>query len=147
MTWTKLSDDFADDCWTLSDAAFRLHVEGLCWSNRKLLDLHLPTDDLRRFARNPDAVQELLAGGWWAADGDTYVIRHHAAYQRTRQAVLTQQEVNSANCKRGGHPRKGSTREIVTKPRSAAPETDSPTDSLCPSSTHKDRPGQDGQGQ
>ncbi len=30
MTWTKLSDDFSDDCWTLSDQAFRLHTEGLC---------------------------------------------------------------------------------------------------------------------
>ena len=34
MTWTKLSDDFGDDCWELSDAAYRLHVEGLLWSNR-----------------------------------------------------------------------------------------------------------------
>jgi hypothetical protein len=42
MTWAKLSDDFTDDCWTLSDGAFRLHVEGLVWSNRKLLDLVIP---------------------------------------------------------------------------------------------------------
>lgn len=26
MTWTKLSDDFSDDCWRLSDAAWRLHI-------------------------------------------------------------------------------------------------------------------------
>jgi hypothetical protein len=31
MTWTKLSDDFSDDCWELSDAAVRLHMEGLVW--------------------------------------------------------------------------------------------------------------------
>ncbi|MGC7224587.1 hypothetical protein RBA13_22790, partial [Mycobacteroides abscessus subsp. massiliense] len=42
MTWTKLSDDYGDDCWRLSDAAFRTHTEGLCWSNRKLLDLVIP---------------------------------------------------------------------------------------------------------
>lgn len=35
MTWTKVSDDFTDECWTLSDEAFRLHIEGLTWSNRK----------------------------------------------------------------------------------------------------------------
>jgi hypothetical protein len=29
MTWTKTGDEFADECWTLSDAAYRLHHEGL----------------------------------------------------------------------------------------------------------------------
>ena len=84
MTWTTLSDDFSDDCWTLSDAAFRLHTEGLVGSNRKLLDLRIPKDDLRRFASYPDAVGELLAVGWWTEDGGVYVIRHHGGYQPTR---------------------------------------------------------------
>jgi hypothetical protein len=44
MTWTKLSDDFSDDCWQLSDAAYRLHVDGLNWSNRKLLNCLLSKD-------------------------------------------------------------------------------------------------------
>ncbi len=38
MTWTKLGDEFGDECWTLSDAAYRLHVDGLVWSNRKGTD-------------------------------------------------------------------------------------------------------------
>lgn len=89
MTWTKTSDDFPDDCWTLSDRAYRLHHEGLTWSNRKLLDCRLPKDDVRRFARNgDDGVDELLNCGWWSDGGDCYVINHHAAYQRTREAVL-----------------------------------------------------------
>ncbi len=54
MTWSKLSDDFPDDCWTLLDGAFRLHVEGLCWSNRKLLDCRIPNGHLRRFATDGD---------------------------------------------------------------------------------------------
>ena len=29
VTWTKLGDEFGDECWTLSDKAFRLHTEGL----------------------------------------------------------------------------------------------------------------------
>ncbi len=92
MTWTKLSDDFADDCWTLSDRALRLHVEGLVWSNRKLLDLRLSKDDVRRFAKHPDAVAELVDGGWWAEDDDSYVIRHHGSYQQSRADVLARQE-------------------------------------------------------
>ena len=70
MTWTKLSDDFPDDCWTLSDAAFRLHVEGLAWSNRKLLDLRLPKDNLSRWAKHPEAVDELVANGYWTDEDD-----------------------------------------------------------------------------
>jgi hypothetical protein len=101
MTWTKLSDDFTDDTWTLSDAAYRLHSDGLVWSNRKLLDLHIPKDDLRRF-KKPEAIKELLDGGWWASDGDHYVIVHHARYQRMRDAVINQQTVNKENrAKRG----------------------------------------------
>ena len=104
MTWAKLSDDFSDDCWTLSDAAFRLHVEGLVWSNRKLLDLHLPAEDVRRFAKCPEAVAELLAVGWWSEDGDGYVIRHHGTYQRPKEMVVRLQEVATKNGKKGGRP-------------------------------------------
>ena len=53
MTWTKLSDDFSDDCWQLSDAAYRLHTEGLIWSNRKLLNLRLDKAEMRLWAKHP----------------------------------------------------------------------------------------------
>jgi len=106
MTWTKLSDDFGDDCWTLSDAAFRLHVEGLCYSNRKLLDLSLPKEEVRRFAKNPEAVAELVAAGWWSDRPDRYDIHHHGAFQRSREAVIKQQEANAANGAQGGRANK-----------------------------------------
>lgn len=113
MTWTKTSDDFPDDCWTLSDRAYRLHHEALTWSNRKLLDCRIPRDDLRRFARNgEDGADELVANGWWRMAGDCYVIVHHASYQRTRAEVLRQQEANAANGRKGGRPRKVP-REVV----------------------------------
>jgi len=106
MTWAKLSDDYSDDTWTLTDAAFRLHTEALVWSNRKLLDCVIQKDDLRRFAKNPDAVQELLEAGFWQESGTCYSIRHHAQYQRSREAVVAQQEANLANGKKGGRPKK-----------------------------------------
>ena len=141
MTWTKLSDDFSDDCWTLSDSAFRLHVEGLCWSNRKLLDLEVPAEDVRRFAKHPEAVAELVACGWWTEDGDKYVIRHHATYQRPRDAVLAQQAANKANGRKGGRPPKPA-REQAAKPS----ETQSVGDSPGEARTERDRTGQDWQG-
>lgn len=143
MTWTKLSDDFPDDCWSLSDAAFRLHVEGLSWTNRKLLDCSIPRDDLRRFAKHPDALNELLDSGWWIAEGDTLRIRHHADYQRLREQVIAQQEVNKANGRKGGRPRKA---RPASKPERSAPETESVSESLSGSETQRDRTGrvQDG---
>lgn len=144
MTWTKLSDDYSDDCWTLSDAAFRLHTEGLVWSNRKLLDLRIPKDDLRRFAKCPEVAPELLAVGWWTDEGDHYVIRHHGAYQPTRDAVLTRQAANAENGKKGGRPRKGTGvgRERSEMPTSSS-ETQSVTEPLSESRTHRDGTGRD----
>lgn len=113
MTWTKLSDDYTDDCWTLSHAAYRLHTDGLIWSNRKLLDRVIPKEDLPRFAKSPDAIQELLDAGYWRDTGVAYVIRHHAQYQRDREAVINQQSTNRANGRKGGRP-KGMPREQKT---------------------------------
>jgi hypothetical protein len=114
MTWTKTSDDFPDDCAVLSDAAYRLHHEGLTWSNRKLLDCRLPKTGhlgMHRWATNPDAARELVDHGFWADEGDAYVIRHHKAYQRTREQTIALQERNASNGKKGGRP-KGPPREV-----------------------------------
>ncbi len=138
MTWTKLSDDFTDDCDGLSDRAFRLHVEGLVWSNRKLLDCRLPKDRLHRYTRHPESVAELLAAGWWTEDGAEYVIRHHAVYQQTREAVLRQQEANRQNGAKGGRPRKPGREQALSS------ETESVSDSPSDSTTHRDGTGRDG---
>ena len=169
VTWTKLSDDFSDDCWTLSDAAFRLHVEGLVWNNRKLVDLHLNREDVRRFAKHPEAVAELVAGGWWRETDDGYVIQHHAMYQRNRADVVRQQAANQENGRKGGRPRKpgrerpagasgagtepisGSVSEPVRNQgaeESQAVVADPPatlteTESVSGSPTERDRTGQD----
>ena len=152
MTWTKLSDDYSDDNWTLSDAAFRLHTEGLNWSNRKLLDLRLAKDEMRLWAKRPEAAPELVANGWWRDDGDAYVIVHHGCYQRTREQVLNQQEVNQQNAQKGGRP-KGPPRERAPRKPHKKKETDSVsdsvsrpaerTDSVSDSSTERDGTGQD----
>lgn len=115
MTWTKTSDDYEDDCWALSDAAYRLHHDGLTWSNRKLLDCRIPKEDLHRFKR-PEAIGELLQTGWWEEDGDAYRIIHHAAYQRTAEQVLRMQDSRRSNGAKGGRP-KGPAREQWQKAR------------------------------
>jgi hypothetical protein len=97
MTWTKTGDEFADECWTLSDAAYRLHHEGLTWSNRKGLDGRLDKDDMVRWAKRPAAAEELVSIGWWEDHGSHYQIIHHIGYQRTREEIAHQSNVNRAN--------------------------------------------------
>ena len=75
--WTKLGDEWSAEARDLSDAAYRTHVDALCWSNERLLDLRIPRRDLRRFAETADpdaAVKELIAAGWWRDDGDGWFI-------------------------------------------------------------------------
>lgn len=84
VTWTKLSDDFSDDCRELSDSAFRTHVEGLLWSMRRETGGYLSVRDVVRFSESPHAemaVVELVACGWWSIDGQGYRINHHMEHQ------------------------------------------------------------------
>lgn len=77
MTWTKLGEEFGDAARKLSDAAFRTHVEALMWSNRRLLDLLIDPDDIRRFAetKHPEeAIAELVDAGWRRDEGEGWFI-------------------------------------------------------------------------
>jgi hypothetical protein len=94
MTWLKLSDDFVDDCAAvdLSDAAFRTHVQGLSWSNRRLTNGQISALALRRLAdtRDPNvAVQELVNVGFWVKVEDGWQIVHHMEHQPSREEVET----------------------------------------------------------
>jgi hypothetical protein len=97
MTWTKTGDEFADECWTLSDAAYRLHHEGLTWSNRKHLDGRLPKDEIFRFCKAYEAATELTDRGWWEDHDTHYQIIHQIGYQPTAASVLRRSLANQAN--------------------------------------------------
>lgn len=133
MTWTKLGDEFADECWTLTDRAFRLHVEGLVWSNRKLTDGQLAKDDMARWAHDPDAAEELVSIGWWEDHGEHCQIIHHLGYQRTREQVARQSLVNTRNRA------KGKARPV----KATAAVNDSSDESSEESSDEMERTGQD----
>jgi hypothetical protein len=77
MSWTKLGDSFTDDALSLTDQAWRLHVEALIYSNRRLLDLSIPKREVVRFAGIEDidtAIKELVQSGWWTDAGNTWWI-------------------------------------------------------------------------
>ena len=104
MTWTKLGDEFPDAAQDLSHIAFRTHVEALCWSNRKLLDLVIQKRDLRRFAEADErdqAARELVDAGWWQDIGDAWFIGvHFADWQRDRVQVEHKRQKNAEDQRR-----------------------------------------------
>lgn len=111
MTWSKLGDELPDDAADLTDAAFRTHVEALCWSNRRLLDLTIPKRDLRRFAFSADADQgakELTTAGWWTDNGDSWWVGAvHPEWQRSKEQVLNRREQNATAQERRRRHRRG----------------------------------------
>lgn len=103
MTWTKLGDEFSDETQDLSDAAFRTHVEALCWSNRRLLDLLIPKRSLKRFAETEDpetAAKELVEAGWWQDTGDAWFIGCRFAEWQLERTVIEHRRTKSAETSR-----------------------------------------------
>jgi hypothetical protein len=99
VTWTKLGEEWPDAARELSDAAFRTHVEALCWSNRRGLDLRIPKRDLKRFAEtdNPDAaVKQLVTAGWWQDCGDTWFVGVQFADWQIESTVVAKRREASA---------------------------------------------------
>lgn len=103
MTWTKLSDDFSDDCRALSDAAFRTHTEALIWSMRRETGGYLEAREVRRFAESPHAdaaVDELIACGWWSIERQGYRINHHMEHQPEPDLIATRRALTADRVKR-----------------------------------------------
>jgi len=135
MTWTKLGDEYGDQCWKLSDVAFRLHTEALVWQNRRHLDGRLAKDEMGQWTKRAQAATELVEYGWWADEGDHYQIVHHLGWQRTADQWLKQSQTNKANRA------KGKTRPVRPKQRQPVNEpSDEPSDERT---DEWDRTGQD----
>lgn len=102
MTWTKLGDEFGREAWKLSDAAWRLHVEALMWSNTHLLDLVIAKEDVRRFGKNDDplTISELVDEGWWQDVGDSWFVGCRFADWQEDRTVVEKRRDDAAERKR-----------------------------------------------
>lgn len=87
VTWLKLSDDFNKDCRRarISDAAFRVHVEMLCFVMDDENGGFVNADDViatSRATRPMDALQELIRCGFWTElTEDRWQIIHQMSHQ------------------------------------------------------------------
>jgi hypothetical protein len=105
MTFTSLGDEFPAAARELSDAAFRTHIEALCWSAARLLDLLLPKREVRRFAETADpetAVEELISKGWWQDCGDAgyFIGCRFREWQQERVVVEKRRAANALRKRR-----------------------------------------------
>lgn len=110
MTWTKLSDDFADDCERvgLSPRAAWAHVQGLLWTMRRETGGVLDDIDVRRAIREPDAIAELVAVGFWETrPTGGYVIRHHMEHQPEPDVLAKRREITAERVRKHRRQRAG----------------------------------------
>lgn len=129
MTWTKLSDDYGDECSELTDAAFRTHTEALIWAMRRENAGYITGRDVKRFAESPHielAVTELVSCGWWSIEGQGYRINHHMEHQPEPDLIAKRRELTADRVKR--HRRK----KAGLSPESGVPLTASRPDPSRP---------------
>lgn len=79
MTWTRTGDDFPDQLYERSDAAYRLFHAALTYANRLGLDGRIPKGRLSSVpvpqrTRRPAIVAELVDHGLWALEDDAWTI-------------------------------------------------------------------------
>jgi hypothetical protein len=93
MTWVKIDDTFPDHPRVvgLTDAAFRTHVAGLCYSARYLTDGSIPTSALRSIGTRK-AATELEEAGIWARSDHGWLIRDYLDYNPSRADVEDKRE-------------------------------------------------------
>lgn len=118
MTWTKLGDEFGDECRDLSDAAFRTHVEGLLWTMRRETGGWFDARDVRRFAESPHAgaaVDELVAAGWWSVDGQGYRINHAMRWQVEPEVLAKRRELDAERQRRHRQKKAGLSQRDATR--------------------------------
>jgi hypothetical protein len=142
MTYAKFGSEFPDYLAAagLSDAAFRTHAEAIMWVYHvEAWDLRIPKYMLRRIAASIDwetAVKDLTTAGYWADDGDAWVIRHHGT---VILASLSAQAAKRERDRKAQQRHRGKQRESVSADASAY-QTDRQTDKRSKGSSGESAP-------
>lgn len=97
MTWARLDDGFGEHPKVvgLSDAAYRLHVNAICYSARNLTDGVVPVGALRSLGKTGKSVTELTTCGLWEPGDGGYLIHDYLDYNPSREQVERERKVVS----------------------------------------------------
>lgn len=105
MTWTKLSDDFAQHPKIIAagERAELLHIHALIYSNRFLTDGRIPKIVALTLTHNAKAdVGRLVELGIWAEVEQEYEIHDFLEYQPSRAEVLAKHKQKASAGRAGG---------------------------------------------
>jgi hypothetical protein len=104
MTWVKVDDRMPDHPKVagLSDRAFRVHVEALCFCSGFLTDGAVSAKVAQQRHWSAKHTDELVEAGLWETTGDGWLIHDYLTYQRSRQAATRTSEVRAIAGARGG---------------------------------------------
>lgn len=107
MTWVRVDEGMTEHpkVAQLSDAAFRVYVESLCYCNRNLTDGFVPTTIAHQ--RTKKRAAELVTAGVWDIAPGGYQIHDFHDYQPTKAEVLELREKRSAAGRAGAGKRWG----------------------------------------
>jgi len=136
MGWVRIDDNFADHPKVigLSDTAFRLYIEALCYSNRQLTDGFIPMAVYLKLSRDDEA-DYLIDAGLWESSHETitgssvtngYAIRSYTEYQPTREKVHSKRDQSRERLKKFRDKEKGNAIETPppTQPNPTQPNKD-----------------------
>ena len=102
MTWLKLADEFAKECRRarISDAAFRIHVEALCFAMDDENGGVIYKDDLLSISRVADplvAVEELCDSSFWERISESkWQILHQMEHQPDVETLTARRKLATA---------------------------------------------------
>lgn len=109
MPWVNLDDQFPSHpkIMPLSDAAFRLHISGICYCNKHLTDGLIGAEAVPtlRPRYRPNMLAELIDRGLWMAHGDVYEIRDFLDWNRSKADVEAERDRKRSAGRKGAEKR------------------------------------------
>jgi len=109
MPWANLDDQFPKHpkVVRLSDAAFRLHVSGICYcaqfATNGVIDGEVVSLLVPRFRKA--TLDELLTKGQWLTHPDGYEIHDYLQWNRSREQIEAERERKSKAGRKGAEKR------------------------------------------
>lgn len=106
MTWTRLDENFPDHPKIVAagERAELLHIHGIIYCNRFLLDGRVPRDVAPTLLKHgyQDAIKALVKLGIWMEIEDGYEIHDFLVYQPSRAEVLAKRQQKASAGQAGG---------------------------------------------